>query len=62
MKKSKNNHNKGYTITYYDSVSGVIRIGNDKPEINGKPCASPLSLSPEMIDKIREKKQQKEKK
>ncbi len=48
--------------TYYDSVNGVIRIGNDQPEINGKPCASPLSLSPEMIEKIREKKKQKEEK
>lgn len=48
--------------TYYDSVNGVIRIGNDRAEINGKPCASPLSLSSEMIEKIREKKQQKEKK
>lgn len=58
----KNKTYKNSTITYYDSVSGVIRIGNDKPEINGKPCASPLSLSPEMIEKIREKKKQKEEK
>ena len=55
----QNKTNKSSTITYYDSVSGVIRIGNDQPEINGKPCASPLSLSSEMIEKIREKKKQK---
>ena len=48
--------------TYYDSVNGVIRIGNNHSEIKGTPCASPLSLSPEMIEKIREKNQQKEKK
>ena len=58
----RNKTNKSSTITYYDSVGGVIRIGNDRPEINGKPCASPLSLSPEMIEKIREKKKQKEEK
>lgn len=58
----QNKTNKSSTITYYDSVSGVIRIGNDQPEINGKPCASPLSLSPKMIEKIREKKKQKEEK
>jgi hypothetical protein len=45
--------------TYYDSVSGVIRIGNDQPEINGKPCASPLELTDEMKDKIRAKKTEK---
>ena len=62
MKKSKNKTNKHTTITYYDSVSGVIR-GYTEPDRNmGKPCASPLSLSSEMIEKIREKKQQKEKK
>lgn len=42
--------------TYYDSVNGVIRIGNDHSEIKGRPCASPLELSDEMIEKIREQK------
>ena len=45
--------------TYYDSVSGVIRIGNDQPEIKGKPCASPLELTDEMKAKIRAKKSEK---
>ena len=45
--------------TYYDSVSGVIRIGNDQPEIKGKPCASPLELSDDMKNKIRAKKSEK---
>ena len=47
--------------TYYDSVSGVIRIGNDHSEINGKPCASPLSLTDDMKNKIRAKKSEKNK-
>jgi hypothetical protein len=42
--------------TYYDSVNGVIRIGNDRPEIQGRPCASPLELSDDMKNKIRAKK------
>ena len=45
--------------TYYDSVSGVIRIGNDHSEIKGKPCASPLELTDEMKNKIRAKKSEK---
>ena len=57
MKKPKTNKNA--TITYYDSVSGVIRIGNDQPHCIGVPCASPLELTDEMKAKIREKKQQK---
>lgn len=57
MRKDKTN--KSSTITYYDSVSGVIRIGNDQPEINGKPCASPLELTDDMKDKIRVKKMEK---
>ena len=45
--------------TYYDSVSGVIRIGNDHSEIKGRPCASPLELTDEMKNKIRAKKSEK---
>ena len=59
MKKTENNHDKHVTITYYDSVSGVIRIGNNQPECNGRPCASPLSLTDEMKAKIRAKKAEK---
>ena len=55
----KNKTYESSTITYYDSVSGVIRIGNDQPEINGKPCASPLELTDAMKDKIRTKKAEK---
>ena len=51
--------NKSSTITYHDSVSGVIRIGNDQPQCNGVPCASPLSLTDEMKAKIRAKKAEK---
>lgn len=57
MKQNKTN--KSSTITYYDSVSGVIRIGNDQPQCNGVPCASPLELTDEMKAKIREKKAEK---
>ena len=42
--------------TYYDSVNGVIRIGNDHSDIKGMPCASPLELTDEMKNKIRVKK------
>ena len=45
--------------TYYDSVSGVIRIGNDHSEIKGQPCASPLELTDDMKNKIRAKKSEK---
>lgn len=45
--------------TYYDSVNGVIRIGNDHSEIKGRPCASPLELSDDMKNKIRAKKSEK---
>lgn len=45
--------------TYYDSVSGVIRMGNDQPDINGKPCASPLELTDDIKNKIRAKKSEK---
>ena len=45
--------------TYYDSVHGVIRIGNDHPEIKGMPCASPLELSEDIKNKIRAKKSEK---
>ena len=45
--------------TYYDSVSGVIRIGSDYSDIKGIPCASPLELSDEMKAKIRSKKSEK---
>ena len=45
--------------TYYDSVNGVIRIGSDHSEIKGSPCASPLSLTDEMKNKIRAKKSEK---
>lgn len=47
--------------TYYDSVSGVIRIGNDHSEIKGRPCASPLELTDDMKNKIRAKKSEKKK-
>lgn len=63
MKKSKiRDNNPSPMITYYDSVSGVIRGYTENDRNMGKPCASPLSLSPEMIEKIREKKQQNEEK
>ena len=45
--------------TYYDSVNGVIRIGNDHSDIKGKPCASPLELSDDMQNRIRSKKSEK---
>ena len=45
--------------TYYDSVSGVIRIGSDHSEIKGQPCASPLELSDDMKNQIRAKKSEK---
>lgn len=45
--------------TYYDSVNGVIRIGNDHSEIKGMPCASPLELTNDMKNKIRAKKSEK---
>jgi hypothetical protein len=47
--------------TYYDSVGGVIRIGNDHSEMKGRPCASPLELSDDMKNKIRAKKSEKNK-
>ena len=59
LDKRKNNREYIPRCTYYDSVSGVIRIGNDQPEINGKPCASPLELTDDMKDKIRAKKAEK---
>ena len=45
--------------TYYDSVSGVIRIGSDYSENKGVPCASPLELTDEIKNKIRAKKSEK---
>lgn len=60
----RKNRNREYVTsrcgcTYYDSVSGVIRIGNDHSEIKGRPCASPLELSDDMKAKIRAKKSEK---
>lgn len=59
----KRNNNREYIprCTYYDSVNGVIRIGNDNSDIKGAPCASPLELTDEMKNKIRAKKSEKNK-
>lgn len=57
----KRNKNREYIpkCTYYDSVNGVIRMGNDHSETKGCPCASPLELTDDIKNKIRAKKSEK---